>query len=704
MNKRYCMILLLAASFPSLTLAALKPAGARKVISLDGQWEIAQGSMDTIPKKFARRGPVPGLADMAKPAFEEVGVKSDKRQAFWYRRTFKLDTAASKVALLKVHKAKFGTRVFLNGKLIGDDSHCFTPGYFDVRKQLKPPGQENILIIRVGAFHDVLPKTVQYGHDGEKKLYLPGIYDSVELILAGTPYITNVQIVPDIKSGTARIVTDISNSENATEIKLEYKIREKKSGKVVAEGNVSKAELGTYKFASLDFRAAIKDFRLWSPEDPFLYELELTTAGDGIKETFGMRSFRFDTATGRAILNGKPYFMRGSNVCIFRFFGDSERKARPWDKTWVRKLHRKFKYMHWNSLRYCIGFPPEFWYDIADEEGFLIQDEFPIWCSPSKYTAKHLAEEFREWMKERWNHPCVVIWDAQNETLGEGKVTGAALMQVRGLDLSNRPWDNGWGPPQHSDDCQEAHPYFFIGLNKVPPAGPMSDRLIKNHFPPNGPSERLRRKYNNAVIINEYAWLWLNRDGSTTTLTDGVYKHGFPDADTAEKRRYHYTRWLAALTEYWRAHRRCAGVLHFCGLGYSRPNKPRGQTSDHFLDVGKLIYEPMFKKYVRDSFAPVGLMINYWNSKVTNGVNEKIQVYVINDLANAWKGDVQFRVERDGKVLRKKSVPCAIAGYGREILSFDTVIPKEKGKYKLVAELKGAGGETVTSFRDVEVF
>ena len=35
--------------------------------------------------------------------------------------------------------------------------------------------------------------------------------------------------------------------------------------------------------------------------------------------------------------------------------------------------------MNWNSLRYCIGFPPDFWYDIADEVGFLIQDEFPIW-------------------------------------------------------------------------------------------------------------------------------------------------------------------------------------------------------------------------------------------------------------------------------------------------------------------------------------
>ncbi|HEX41339.1 MAG TPA: hypothetical protein ENN81_04675, partial [Phycisphaerales bacterium] len=69
-------------------------------------------------------------------------------------------------------------------------------------------------------------------------------------------------------------------------------------------------------------------------------------------------------------------------------------------------------------------------------------------------------------------------------------------------------------------------------------------------------------------------------------------------------------RYLAALTEFWRAHRRCAGVLHFCGLGYSRPGfeeRPLGgATSDHFIDLEKLEFEPMFEQYVRDAFAPVG--------------------------------------------------------------------------------------------------
>jgi hypothetical protein len=64
-----------------------------------------------------------------------------------------------------------------------------------------------------------------------------------------------------------------------------------------------------------------------------------------------MRSFRFDPGTGRAVLNGKPYFMRGTNVCIDRFFEDEQRADRPWRADWARRLHQRFKSMNWNSIR-----------------------------------------------------------------------------------------------------------------------------------------------------------------------------------------------------------------------------------------------------------------------------------------------------------------------------------------------------------------
>ena len=176
-----------------------------------------------------------------------------------------------------------------------------------------------------------------------------------------------------------------------------------------------------------------------------------------------MRQFHFDSATGHAMLNGKTYFMRGSNVTLYRFFEDSECGDLPWKQDWVRLFHQRVKEMHWNCLRYCIGFPPEAWYDIADEMGILIQDEFPIWSHTKEVNRQELMAEYAEWMRERWNHPCVVIWDSNNET--KSTETGPAIQQVRSLDLSCRPWDNGWGTPVQEGDTLEAHPYHFINSN-----------------------------------------------------------------------------------------------------------------------------------------------------------------------------------------------------------------------------------------------
>ena len=67
--------------------------------------------------------------------------------------------------------------------------------------------------------------------------------------------------------------------------------------------------------------------------------------------------------------------------------------------------------MNWNCARYCIGLMPKFWYDIADEEGFLIQDEYPFWTlnRPYTITADELAMDYRAMMEAHWNHPSVAL-------------------------------------------------------------------------------------------------------------------------------------------------------------------------------------------------------------------------------------------------------------------------------------------------------
>jgi hypothetical protein len=707
----------------------ISQTGPRRVISLDGIWEIAEGSMDSIPKTFEHRVPVPGLVDMAEPAFDEVGKKSDKREAFWYRRSFTVKGTISEVALLKIHKAKYGTRVFLNGKLIGDHLPCFTPALLDVRDNLKGSGATNEIIVRVGAFRDSVPESIPSGWDFEKYRYIPGIYDSVELVLMGSPRIINIQVVPDTLAENVKVVAEIE-SISANQTRVMCKVSEADSGEIISAIISPVVQLWKHKPRTVEVIVPMTNCRLWSPEDPFLYELEVSTSAKTLTKPtgetritrfadtvttrfgmrsfrrFGMRSFRFDKETGRAILNGKPYFMRGTNVCVYRFFEDALRGDRPWRKEWVRRLHRKFKSMQWNSIRYCIGFPPEIWYEIADEEGFLIQDEFPIWFLgrekwPKNLKSDAIAAEYTEWMRERWNHPCVVIWDAQNESVTDQ--TGKAVQAVRHLDLSNRPWENGWSDPQSPHDFVESHPYLFIkGWT-----GKESFRLreMANVSPvPHLRAEQ--KKLDVPIVINEYAWLWLNRDGTTTCLTDNVYKSLLGPDSTVAQRRSLYARYLAALTEFWRCHRKCAGVLHFCGLGYSRAgDKPRpegGATSDHFLNIETLEFEPDFEKYVKDAFSPVGLCINKWDEQFSPGEEVQVPVIVINDLYKDWKGNVVLRILRGDETISEQKKNCAVSSLGQETLSFNVTVPNEQGRYQIVAELI-IEGTPVRSLRDFNV-
>ena len=687
-------------SVVSVLLTSHAFAAPRGAISLDGQWDIAQGSMDQVPARFEAKAPVPGLADMAAPAFEAVGQekKSDSlRQAFWYRRTFDLQDGLPPVAQLKIHKAAFGTRVYLNGRLVGDHVGSFTPGLFDVRPHLKSGANE--LVVRVGASRLALPKTVPDGHDFEKIRYIPGIYDSVELILTGSPQVANIQVVPDLPGRRARVVATLRATGPAAEFKPAAVIRQAKGGAEVARGEGPAVTFDAAGEKTVEFTLALgAACRAWTPEDPFLYEVEVAAPADSLTARFGMRSFRLDPKSGLAVLNGRPYPMRGTNVCIFRFMEDPARGDRPWREEWVRRLHRTFKSMGWNSIRYCIGFPPEMWYRVADEEGLLIQDEFPIWYGgkwPAELKADGIVPQYVEWMRERWNHPCVVIWDAQNESINAE--TGKAIAAVRKLDLSNRPWDNGWAAPDQPGDVFESHPYLM---------GNASFRLSgMSRLSPTPRGNPVANKGGNAIIINEYAWLWLNRDGTPTTLTRKVYSAQLGENSTTQQRRRLYARTLAAKTEFWRVHRKCAGVLHFCGLAYSRPD---GQTSDHFTDIETLDLEPCFGKYVRDAFRPVCVMLDFWDQELTSGGQREFRVLAINDRYEPWTGKLRVRLGKTGvspvaQVEQDVTLPALptsdkdLAPLEPQTFTATLAVPNEPGKYQVSAELIPATGSTGAS-------
>lgn len=708
MKNRWNKTLLVLVLFLSLSDISIfaQSVARREVISLNGTWQVASGDMDHIPKHFTHTVPVPGLITLAEPAFEAVAPRvadrrsirqSDSlRQAFWYRRTFTLTDTSPEIAMLKIAKAKYGTLVVLNGQVIGSHLPCFTPGYFEVKHFLKTG--ENELIIRVGASRDAVPDSIPDGLDFEKERYIPGIYDNVSLLLDGAPHIATMQAVPDIFHRELEVRVTLDSGRGLSRTDLTFKIRELKSNRIAGTLKETVQLDSTGKENTVDVHIPVSNCHLWSPEDPFLYRLEVTTSGDQAETTFGMREFHFDPLTRHAVLNGKPYFLRGSNITLYRFFEDSVSRHLPWDTAWVRRLFRSFKRFHWNSLRFCIGLPPEQWYRIADEEGFLIQDEFPIWYGgigwnawPKDLKSGELAREYTEWIQEDWNHPSVVIWDASNETVcnnGKTDETGKAVWAVRNLDFSNRPWDNSYSPHRAPGDVYESHPYHFqnphfelkdISKNEVPPG---------NQYPNNG---------NFPVIINEYGWLWLNRDGSPTTLTQEVYRNLLGEKSTASQRRHLQATYMAAETEYWRCRRDVAGVLIFTALGYSRAD---GQTSDFFLDPGKLIYDTSILKYLPDSFSPVGLMLDEWGDAIRSGEPHTFTIYGVNDLDKDWKGRIRLEILQGGKAIASQSAPFGMTPYGRNHLQIVCRTPATPGQYTLVASLEQDGHTIVKSIRE----
>jgi beta-galactosidase len=691
-----------------------KESKPRNEISLNGIWQIAvTDTITEMPGTFPGKVRVPGLADMAVPSLQN-NDSTYQGSVFWYKRTFNVNDLSRDVIKLKINKSMYHTRVFVNGKKVGENSYCFTPSVFDIKQFLNSDGKENELIIAVGCRND-LPDTVTNGWDFEKIKYIPGIYDDVKIIAADFAFINNIQAAPDVENRKLRVEAEIITG-GVTSPKINYTVRESLSGKVVASGSAraKKSNTDDASVSSIDFTTDMKGCRLWSPEDPFLYDLEIATKGDKITKRIGMRSFKASPDSAVFLLNERPYYMRGTNVCIFRFFEDPSRDSLPWSTQWVTSLHQKFRDMGWNSIRYCIGFPPERWYEIADSLGFLIQDEFPLWTGGKGGFARllgginssQLSAEYIEWMRERWNHPCVVVWDAQNESVND--TTAKAINIARKYDLSNRPWDNGWAAPASESDAIESHPYLFSRYMNQKPAeeGYLKELLGKPRLPDNDPNAHSPaadgKRYANPVILNEYGWIWLNRNGTTTTLTDKVYQNVFPEADNPNKRMETYAKNLAMLTEYWRSYRHAAAVMHFCGLGYSRPEEPRGQTSDNFIDIANLTFEPSFYQYVKPAFSPVGLMQEFWEKSLKKGEQVTIPVHIINDTYLAASGALSLTLLAENEVVSGKSVSYSIDGLKKTIIDIPVKMPERTGKFRLEAEIIYKG-TPVRSIREFEI-
>ena len=703
-----------------LSTSASTPPG-RTTQSLDGSWRIEDGKSPTeIPTAFTHTVPVPGMANLAKPAFAQVdafysreqlanrirsklspaewltnywqGKVDQDRNYFWYAKTFRAP-ASHAVALLKINKAQFGTAVWLNGQKLGEYAGCFTASYFDLDRAIRWNG-ENSLVIRIGAHPAVLPDTYPTGSDFEKIKWTSGIYDSVSVLYCDNPAIETLQVAPRIASGEILVQTKLKN-HGATPVTtpLAHTVKTWKGGKSIATSAPESVTLQPGEEKVLTQTIQIPNAHLWSPEDPFLYVVESSTGGDSLQTRFGMREFRFDAATQRAYLNGKIYYLRGSNITLHRFFEDPLCQDLPWKEAWVRKLLGDLpKKMNWNYFRFCIGPVPDRWFDLCDEVGLLIQNEFFVWTGgpgwykgySRQHDADEMIREYKDWMRDNWNHPSVAVWDANNETKDD--IFGRKIIPaVRPLDLSDRPWENSYNAPAGPNDPVEYHPYLMSGGYFGKLTFKMSDLETMDGKPKKGalPSDT------NPPLINEYGWLWLNRDGSPTRLTEGVYAQLMGTNITARQRLDMYAYLLGAKTEFWRAHRQFAGIIHFVYLTCSYPGV---YTADHFQDVTKLKLDPAFADYMGEAFKPLGVYINFFQPTLKAGTTRDFTVMMINDEDKAQNGELTLSLEtKSGKVLAQARQPFTITELGSQTCQVSLPIPTAAGECVLKAAARTQG-------------
>lgn len=194
---------------------------------------------------------------------------------------------------------------------------------------------------------------------------------------------------------------------------------------------------------------AVPNAKLWSPESPHLYTLNIrllsgTDTEDAVKGYFGMREMTLGKdkyGVTRLLLNGKPYFQFGP---LDQGYWPDGLYTAPTDAA-LRFDIEAAKKMGCNMLRKHVKVEPERFYTWCDKMGILVWQDMPSGDFPDKEGGKKAYEaEWKAIVRSRLNHPCVVMWVPFNEGWGQYDTERITEM-TRKLDPS-RLIDNpsGW--------------------------------------------------------------------------------------------------------------------------------------------------------------------------------------------------------------------------------------------------------------------
>ncbi|MCO8270238.1 PA14 domain-containing protein [Actinoplanes sp. TRM 88003] len=387
-------------------------------LNLNGQWEFASaeaGEQPVFGQKLAEKITVPF------PVESQLSGIERREDHMFYRKLVAVPAGwRNKRIKLNFGAVDYQAKVWVNGKLATEHTGGYNAFTADITDALKRSGPQEIVVAVTDVTGPNQPKGKQSLNPGGI-VYEPssGIWQTVwmEPVVAGG--IDAVVTTPTLNSVTVQVSS--TSPAKITAVALD------KKGKKV--GTISGAP-------NTPLTLKIDKPQLWSPDNPYLYDLDIRQGDDAVRSYFGLRTVEVKNVGGfpKLALNGQPIF---SLATLDQGFWPDGLYTQPSDAA-LRFDLVETKKLGFNAVRKHIKVESARWYRHADELGLLVWQDFVSADINSTAGQEAFLSQGRETMKQLHSYPSIIGWVVFNEGWGEWDraATGRIADEMKAADPS----------------------------------------------------------------------------------------------------------------------------------------------------------------------------------------------------------------------------------------------------------------------------
>ncbi|SDT80995.1 LamG-like jellyroll fold domain-containing protein [Actinoplanes derwentensis] len=389
-------------------------------LNLNGPWEFAgaqAGEQPVFGATLAEKITVPFPVESLLSGIER------REDHMFYRKLVTVPKGwTGKRIKLNFGAVDYQAKVWVNGTLVTEHTGGYTSFTADITDALTRRGPQEIIVAVTDTTGPNQPKGKQ-SLDPGGIVYEPtsGIWQTVWLEPVAPVAIDDLVITPDVSTGSITL-----RVQGKTSSKITATAYDKKGGKVGKAAGVTNSDL----------RLKIDKPRLWSPDDPYLYDLKVTLGDDTVRGYFGLRQIEVKKVGGfpKLVLNGTPVF---SLATLDQGFWPDGLYTPPSDAA-LRFDLVETKKLGFNAVRKHIKVEPARFYRHADELGLLVWQDFVSADINSTAGQEAFLSQGREMMRQLHNFPSIIGWIVFNEGWGEWDrtATGQIATAIKSEDPS----------------------------------------------------------------------------------------------------------------------------------------------------------------------------------------------------------------------------------------------------------------------------